>query len=159
MTGKTHLIAGLAAGEAAQYLAGYYPGDPFFLGACLAGAIIPDICHSGSKIGRKLPFLSRIISLLFGHRTVTHSLFFMILAGLAASFFSISPGIRLGLLVGIGSHLLLDAATPQGVSLLWPLPWKVRLPVRTRTGGAAEHGFFVIIVVAALFMGWSMYIV
>lgn len=159
MTGKTHIIAGLAAGEAVQYLAGIYPDDPFFLGACLVGGMIPDICHAGSKIGRKLPMLSRLIRLLFGHRTVTHSLFFMILIGFGLSFFSVSPGIRLGLLIGVGSHLLLDAATPQGIALLWPLQLKCRLPFHTRTGGAGEHGFMVLVTLAALYMGFTMYLI
>lgn len=158
MTGKTHIIAGIAAGEAVQYFTDLYPNDPIFLGACVLGAIVPDICHSGSKIGRKLPFLSRVIRLLFGHRTVTHSFFFIILLGFLLSFFSVSEGIRSGLLIGVASHLVLDAATARGIALLWPIKLKVRLPFYTHTGGAAENVFMMIITLACLYMGYHMYV-
>ncbi len=158
MTGKTHIIAGLAAGEAAQFFSDMFPNNPFFLGACIIGAIIPDICHTGSKIGRKLPLLSHIIRLLFGHRTVTHSLLFMIALGAVLSFFSVPTGIRSGLLIGIASHLLLDAATTRGIAFLWPIKLKVRLPLYTRTGGSVEHVFMILITLATLYMGYTMYL-
>lgn len=158
MTGKTHIIAGLAVGEAVQYFTGQYTDAPLFLGACVVGAMLPDICHTGSKIGRKLPFISHFIRLLFGHRTVTHSLIFMILIGWALSFITSAPWIHYGLLLGIGSHLLLDAATTRGILLLWPIKLKVRLPFYTHTGGSVEHLFMVVITLATLYMGWNMYV-
>ncbi|VEB43121.1 Inner membrane protein ydjM [Chromobacterium violaceum] len=40
----------------------------------LAGSLLPDIDHPKSWLGRRIPFLSRPISYLFGHRGITHSL-------------------------------------------------------------------------------------
>jgi inner membrane protein len=40
---------------------------------------------------------------------------------------------------GWASHLLLDALTPAGVPLLWPLPARVRLPPGITTGGLLEQ--------------------
>lgn len=158
MTGKTHIIAGLAAGEAVQYFTDQHPNGPLFLGVCVMGALLPDICHTGSKIGRKLPFLSHLIKLLFGHRTITHSLLFMILLSSALTFLAVPSWIRIGLLIGIASHLVLDAATARGIALLWPIKLKVRLPIYTRTGGTAEHIFMVFITLATLYMGYNMYL-
>jgi inner membrane protein len=50
MTGKTHIIGGLAASLAVSQFTNY---DPVLLvGAGVVGGLIPDICHGGSKIGR-----------------------------------------------------------------------------------------------------------
>lgn len=43
------------------------------------GALIPDICHTQSKIGRRFPILSKAVSSVFGHRTFTHSLLFLLI--------------------------------------------------------------------------------
>ena len=40
-------------------------------------SILPDICHTQSKIGRRFR-LTSFVRILFGHRTFTHSLLFII---------------------------------------------------------------------------------
>lgn len=60
MTGKTHIMGGIASCTAAAY---YYGFDPVLMAASGAvGALIPDICHTQSKIGRKFPILSKVVS-------------------------------------------------------------------------------------------------
>lgn len=82
MTGKTHIMGGVASCTAAAYFYGY---DPVFMTASgVIGALIPDICHTKSKIGRRLPILSAVISSVFGHRTFTHSLLFLLITAFAA---------------------------------------------------------------------------
>lgn len=39
----------------------------------LIGSVLPDIDESRSYIGKRIPFLSRPVNLLFGHRGLTHS--------------------------------------------------------------------------------------
>jgi len=158
MTGKTHMIGGLTVGAVSQYV-GYFSGDILFLGACVAGSILPDICHGGSKIGRKLPILSHFIRLIFGHRTVTHSLLFMIILGALLPLTPIPTSIISGIFIGIASHLLLDAATARGIELLWPISIKVRLPFYTHTGGLIEHVVMVSMVIITGYMGYQMYII
>ncbi|GAA0607581.1 metal-dependent hydrolase [Virgibacillus siamensis] len=159
MTGKTHLIGGLTAGIAAQYFADYHAQDLLFLASCTAGALVPDICHGGSKIGRKLPVLSHLIRILFGHRTVTHSLLFMVALGAILSSTPLPAGITAGILIGIASHLLLDAATARGIALLWPLNLKIRLPIYTHTGGLFEQILMALMVVLVGYIGFQMYVV
>src|SRR5699024_2134058 len=158
MTGKTHMIGGLTVGAVSQY-AGYFSSDLLFIGACVAGSILPDICHGGSKIGRKLPLLSHLIRLIFGHRTVTHSLLFMIILGALMPLTPITTSIISGILIGIASHLLLDAATARGIELLWPMSIKVRLPIYTHTGGIVEHAVMVSMALVTGYIGYQIYLV
>lgn len=137
MTGKTHIVGGVASGMA---LASVTPLDPttlVFAGA--VGGLLPDICHGGSKIGRKFPILSKIINTIFGHRTFTHSLLFLLLVWIVLEMLIPIDAIKVGVLVGMISHLILDAATKNGIKLLYPLQVTVRFPVTTRTGGAVEY--------------------
>ncbi|MCI3987328.1 metal-dependent hydrolase, partial [Bacillus vallismortis] len=70
MTGKTHIMGGISSCTAAAY---YYGFDPALMAASGAvGALIPDICHTQSKIWRRYPIRAKVVSSVFGHRTVTH---------------------------------------------------------------------------------------
>ncbi len=92
MTGKTHLIGGVVACQAADIFLFQNEGQFSYYAAGLIGALIPDICHTHSKIGRRLPVLSKVVSTLFGHRTFTHSLLFLLLINLVFLYFF--PGTR-----------------------------------------------------------------
>lgn len=137
MTGKTHLVGGVAS---CVLVANFTEYDPLVLTAAGAvGSLIPDICHGGSKIGRRFPLLSKIVNVLFGHRTFTHSLLFLALTSILIVALSDSSAILIGYIVGVVSHLILDAATKNGIQLLYPFKLTVRLPLTTRTGGAVEY--------------------
>ncbi|MFJ5964581.1 metal-dependent hydrolase [Bacillus sp. NPDC093026] len=151
MTGKTHIMGGVAACSAAAY---YYGYDPITMTAAgSVGALIPDLCHTKSKIGRKFPLLSTLISSVFGHRTFTHSLLFMLIIYLIATTYIPNDSLRFGLLVGIASHLLLDAGTVNGIKFLFPATIKVRLPFYVKTGSTGEQ-----VVLAALTIVTCYYI-
>lgn len=160
MTGKTHIAGGIAACAVIQQLVGLHGTETAMLMVAGAGgALIPDICHAGSKVGRRLPLLARMIRLLFGHRTVTHSLLSLIMVGvLLFSLASDYPAIRDGILIGMMSHLTLDAATVRGIELLWPLRQKVRLPLYTKTGSLTEYILFILFVVAIFWFGVAVHL-
>lgn len=90
----THAIIGVALSEALML-------NPITV---ILGAIIPDLDY---VIGIQ-------------HRTITHSLLFVIITCLVVWKFK---GKRSGyaLLIGLASHLMLDTITPMGVPLLWPI--------------------------------------
>ncbi|MCY8478064.1 metal-dependent hydrolase [Bacillus atrophaeus] len=156
MQGKTHTVGGAAAAVIAAQVMNL--GDPALVAASGAiGGIVPDICHGGSKIGRRLPILSKIINLLFGHRTFTHSLLFLLIVG-GIGFYNVpgdSLNLFIGFMVGMGSHLLLDAATKNGIAFFYPLKIKVRLPFTTRTGSFIEYVVFAAITVFLVYSGWK----
>lgn len=156
MTGKTHIIGGIAASLAFAQITNY---DPILLvGAGVVGAVIPDICHSGSKIGRAFPALSKIINRLFGHRTFTHSLLFLALAAFLLESFMTIEAISAGLLVGMISHIVLDMATKRGVKLFFPFKWTVRFPVTATTGGTSEYLVFALLSLLTVYFGYGVFL-
>ncbi|MEK5298507.1 metal-dependent hydrolase [Bacillus sp. FSL R5-0659] len=151
MTGKTHIMGGIAASTAVAY---YYGFDPVKMAAAgSAGALIPDLCHTKSKIGRKFPLLSTLISSVFGHRTFTHSLLFLLIIYFLATTYIPNDSLSIGLLVGMASHLILDAGTVNGIKFLFPASIKVRLPFYVKTGSTGEQ-----VVLAALTVVTCYYI-
>ena len=60
-------------------------------------ALLPDIDHPESLIGRVFLPLSKYIQRKYGHRTVTHSVFAILIVALA-----LSPLLVLGLLLQVG---------------------------------------------------------
>ncbi len=155
MTGKTHIIGGLAASLAFAQVTSY---DPVLLvGAGVIGAVLPDICHGGSKIGRAFPVVSKVINILFGHRSFTHSLLFLVLMAVLMDSFVTNESVTAGILVGMGSHLVLDMATKNGIKLLFPLTNRVRFPITTRTGGAVEHVVLVALSLLSVYFGYEAF--
>ena len=137
MTGKTHIMGGIAASTAVAY---YYGFDPATMAAAgSAGALIPDLCHTKSKIGRKFPF--------------THSLLFLLIIYFLATTYIPNDSLSIGLLVGMASHLILDAGTVNGIKFLFPASIKVRLPFYVKTGSTGEQ-----VVLAALTVVTCYYI-
>lgn len=156
MTGKTHITGGIAASLAFAQITNYEP--VILLIGGVAGALIPDICHGSSKIGRALPVLSKLINTIFGHRTFTHSVLFLFLAAMLFQAILPNEALTAGILVGMISHIVLDMATKRGVKLLFPLPITVRLPITTSTGSFAEHVVFAALSVLSVYYGYELFI-
>lgn len=157
MTGKTHIIGGIAASLAFAQITHYDP--VILLCAGTLGALLPDICHGGSKIGRSFPVLSKIINVLFGHRTFTHSLLFLVLAGILLNALGVNEAAGAGILVGMVSHLLLDMATKNGIKLFFPLKITIRFPITATTGGAAEYAVFSALSLLVVYFGYDAFAV
>lgn len=155
MTGNTHIIGGLAASLAFAQVTDYEP--IILVGAGIVGALIPDICHGGSKIGRKFKVLSKVINTLFGHRSFTHSLLFLVLIAILLTSFIDNESIVTGILVGMASHYILDMATKNGIKLLYPLKITVRFPITTRTGGTVEYLVFAVLSLLTVYFGYGVF--
>lgn len=155
MTGKTHIIGGLAASLAFAQVTNYEP--VLLVGAGVIGAMIPDICHGGSKVGRAFPVVSKVINVLFGHRSFTHSLLFLVLMAILMNSFVTIESVTAGILVGMASHLVLDMATRNGIKLLYPLKIRVRFPLTTRTGGAVESMVLAALSLLSVYFGYEAF--
>jgi inner membrane protein len=154
MQGKTHVLGGAAAGL--LYLSVNPVNDPLlFVSSCAIGALIPDIDHTGSTIGRKVPLLDNIISAIFGHRTFTHSLLFLFLTFLLFRFTNWNIDFEFGILIGMFSHLVLDALTKEGIQFLWPIKIRVGIPGGIRTGGPFERVFMLALVLYLAYTGYQ----
>ena len=137
MKWQTHLAGGLAVGAIIST-------NPTAIIVSGISALLPDIDKFNSKMGRAAPVLSIPISIIFGHRGFLHSL---LAAGLLYLItLKLLPSYALYSLVGYLSHLFLDCLTPSGLPLLWPIPFRFRIPV-IRTGSMLETALFVCIVI------------
>jgi inner membrane protein len=140
MTGRTHAACGAFLGA----LTGAVFGSPE-AGAVTGAvaALLPDLDHPGSTIGRRVPVIPVLLEAVAGHRTVTHTVWFCL--ALAAGFGFLGswlagfgvPGVKgfflaLPALAGSLSHLALDSCTRSGVEPLAPLsPWHPKGPIIT----------------------------
>jgi len=127
MTGTTHAAAGAAIGAAIAAPAGIHAAAA---GAAAGGlaALLPDIDHPGSYAGRYLRPVACLLEERFGHReSPTHTLFFVVLAGLVlgvlAAIILKAPLLALSGVLGGISHIILDGMTRSGVK-----PYRVYLP-------------------------------
>ncbi|WP_017547777.1 metal-dependent hydrolase [Salinicoccus carnicancri] len=154
MTGKTHIIGGIASSLASAQLTGLDP--VIMVGAGIIGALVPDICHGGSRMGRALPMISKLINLIFGHRSFTHSLLFLVIISFLMDRILPYEALKNGLMVGMISHLLLDMATRSGIQLFFPISFKVRFPVTIRTGSLAENLIFSALALVSFYFGWQV---
>lgn len=109
---KTHLALGaLACILAINYLK---PESQLLFGGILIfAAVFPDIDISKSKVGKSFRPVSWIISFLFGHRGLMHTIFPPAIGFLACTYTGFKP-LGIAFLAGYGTHLAGDIVTKQG---------------------------------------------
>ncbi|QKE37321.2 metal-dependent hydrolase [Ferrovum myxofaciens] len=156
MLAKTHVIFGAGSalvGSAVIHLP--LSSSLLMVSAGVIGSLLPDIDHPGSTFGRKIWPVSLIISKVFGHRGITHSL--LAVAGLA--FLLVSnhqlPTVGIGLIVGYLSHLLGDFITPHGIPLFWPARKCYHISRPIKTGGFGENVLATVVLIAGVFLAWN----
>jgi len=133
-TGTTHIAGGALAGA----IVGHLTGDPAT--GAVVGAIaglFPDVDHPGSMVGRRFRPVAVLLETVFGHRSITHTIWFAVgistLAGMLAGAVNgllapfgwvvFSPKlVTLAVGAGVFSHLVLDACTRSGIQPFTPLP-------------------------------------
>lgn len=123
MKGISHMLMGASAGAVLSVaVTGHM--DPVTVSASGIGALLPDLDHPRSKLGRKVLPVSLILWLVIGHRGMSHSLVAWGIIGTLAAVASIyAPALALplsGLALGYGVHLLGDSMTYTGIPLMWP---------------------------------------
>jgi len=154
---KTHIAFSLATGVTALNLFPSLENELFLYGSGLIlGSLLPDIDHVKSKIGRMVPILSKLVFLMFGHRSFFHSLLFIFLLWIILHL--VAPfSFVIGLLLGTGSHLLGDMMTHRGIKLLYPLAWNVRFPLTFKTGGMIEYLLLVLFIGVSIWYGTLLF--
>jgi inner membrane protein len=128
--------------------------------AIALASTLPDIDTEASTIGKALPMISKKVERKFGHRTLTHSVLFVV--GLALILWPLqmlSPGLYTCLLAGYASHPLLDTMTLNGVKLFYPFtnvkcvfPLEVNNPHRYRlqTGSKLDKALGVFFLIGCI---------
>ena len=131
MTAPNHIIGGIAiTGISLSFWNINIFSSPIYLGLSVFASLLPDIDHTKSIIGKMFWPLSKWIDKKYGHRTITHSLTFLIPVFMASLFLElniINPYYNLEgstysyiMLFGIFSHFILDMLTVQGIPLFYP---------------------------------------
>ena len=181
MTGKTHIVGGLALATAATSLAGLYQPHSvkeaatwtaMFLVPAVAGSLAPDIDHGNSKASNVNLFtklLSIFLRITCGHRGVIHSPVFMAIAGMALYLVLTaldSPHameITAGFVTGYFSHLVIDMTNKTGIPLLFPFLWdgpgkpKKFSILGLREGGVSEFLMWVVLVALTGVFGYMVW--
>jgi inner membrane protein len=133
----SHVVVGVAAWTWAAPHLGLPTLDPLALGLTTIGALLPDIDHPSSWVGRRLRVISRPLAATIGHRGVTHSVVAVVLCLLVLRWQGFSRGVIDPLVVGYLSHLGADLLTTSGLRLAWPWPKRQAIGL-CRTGSIGE---------------------
>lgn len=125
MTTPNHIAGGLVfTGTMLSFYNQNIFSSPFYVGACVAFSLIPDIDTPQTIPGKAVYPFAVAINRRFGHRTITHSLLFLAILTLFWTFLSRFIGLdsiyTKILLFAFISHLILDMITIQGVPLFYP---------------------------------------
>jgi inner membrane protein len=142
----THLMFGVAA---FLLMSPVFSGgnEILFLVLVLLGSILPDIDDVHSKIKKASGVIGSIISFMFKHRGIFHSLVMVIILFVLVSFWSSYYAI--GLSIGYLSHLLSDSLTPMGIRIFYPFSsWKLRGPIKVGSAGEWIVLFGLVVLVA-----------
>lgn len=149
MTGKTHAACGAATMLALTVLhrSGLPIGAETYTPALglltvVVGSYAPDVDLKNSTLGQKL----RMISHLFRHRGLTHTLLFpvlltLLMMGLKAQGMAVVPELLLGFNVGWVTHIIADAFNHKGVPILWPIVRKKLHVASVHIGTWQESAF------------------
>ena len=153
MTGKTHTSCGSLVGALTIE---YYQTDLFtsitIMTLAVISSLLPDICHTQSRIGRRFKVLSFFVRILFGHRTFTHSLLFISIIGILLYIIQTPEYYLVSIILGLLSHVILDMLTPRGVKLLYPIPLTIKFPLVFKTGGLVDLSLAGALSIGALYV-------
>ncbi|ATR20094.1 putative membrane-bound metal-dependent hydrolase [Roseomonas mucosa] len=137
MMAGSHIALGAAAWLVAAPKFGLPAVDAASLGLAVLGALLPDIDHPKSWVGKRTRPVSNVIGWIFGHRGITHSALAVAACFVLLLQTDLPRWVMAPLLVGYLSHLVADLLTPGGLRLAWPMKGTWSLPL-CRTGSAFE---------------------
>ena len=148
----THLMIGLVF---FLLFKDYFTGgnEIVFLALLLLASVFPDIDDGKSKMKKASGIIGSVISYLFKHRGIFHSLFMGLLLFVLFIIFWNSY-YAFAILIGYCSHLFGDLITPMGIKIFYPLS-DFKIKGRIKVGGTGEwvvlFGMIILIVKELLF--------
>jgi membrane-bound metal-dependent hydrolase YbcI (DUF457 family) len=128
------------------------PEKIIFLIFFLLATVFVDIDSKKSKIGKH--WYLRPLQWVVSHRGIFHTLFFAIILSGVIYYFNQYAG--LGFFAGYVLHLALDCLTTRGVKLFWPV-FDFKIGFFVHSGGLIEEILFVLVLLADLFLTYSMF--
>lgn len=163
MVATTHQIFGFLVGlitisifNFIGFMPTYFWETILFFLFVLFGSLLPDFDNPKSKLGRKVPFLSYPMYWLFGHRTFTHSLLFVIITWMVTKIIVVLCGANdlytWAITSGVLSHIMGDMVTKKGVPLFYPMKKNIRFFMTFKTGGTVEKLVAVFLVILNIYL-------
>jgi inner membrane protein len=137
----------------------------------IIGAVLPDIDHPRSMIGKLFPYISIPLERKCGHRTVTHSLIGWVISTMLFGFITLMVIWILNIVLKLGfgvwglvprwiaafsisyfSHLVLDMFNKRGVQMFWPDSGRDVIPknAKFRAESGSKSEIFIFLVLLAL---------
>jgi inner membrane protein len=150
MTAPNHITGGIVfTGLFCSFFSINIFANPVFISVTLIGSLLPDIDHTKSWIGKSVYPIAKWLSRNYGHRTITHSLLFLVGVFLISLFieknFRADYSISIILFFSILSHFIFDMVTLAGIPLFYPfyknpcvLP--ANPDMRIRSGNIRQEG-------------------
>src|SRR3989344_1922118 len=132
------------------------PNKIIFVFVIALSSSFPDIDSDKSKIGRKLPLISKIVNLIFGHRKFFHSIFIPIILFFILWYFNLFL-IGLAVFIGYLAHLLGDSITNEGIMPFYPLS-KFNISGLLNTNSILEFLLFLTFSSLSLFLLYKIYL-
>ena len=120
MMAGSHVVVGVAAWTWTAPHLGLPALDPLAIALVMTGALLPDIDHPASWVGRRLRVISRPLAATIGHRGVTRFLVAVLACLVFLRWEGWSRTVIDPLVVGYLSHLAADLLTTSGLRLAWP---------------------------------------
>jgi inner membrane protein len=155
MTAPNHIAGGIVfTGIFCSFFAINIFASPVFIMATVLGSLLPDIDHTKSWIGKSVFPIARWLSRNYGHRTITHSIFFLLGMYVISLFFEktfcVDYSISTILFFSIVSHLIFDMVTLAGIPLFYPLyknpcVLPANPDMRIRSGNIRQEGIILFI--------------
>lgn len=165
MKGSTHILGGVTMAISLTAMAGIYLPEVshatiewssvgsfcLYISGASTGSVLPDIEKKGSTISNKHKFISLLSRCICSHRGITHSLLALCVVGaLLFPFALLIPSgygyaYMTGVLIGYGSHLLLDSLNPTGVPFFYPFSETKFSFAKIKTGGFVEWLFSILL--------------
>lgn len=150
MTAPNHIAGGIVfTGLFCSFFSINIFANPVFIIVTILGSLLPDIDHTKSWIGKSVYPIAKWLSRNYGHRTITHSIFFLVGIFLISLFieknFREDYSISTILFFSMLSHLIFDMVTLAGIPLFYPfyknpcvLPANPEM--RIRSGNIRQEG-------------------
>jgi inner membrane protein len=76
MTAPNHITGGIVFTGLFLFFPLIFFANPIFISVTILGSLLPDIDHTKSWIGKSVYPIAKWLSRNYGHRTITHSIFF-----------------------------------------------------------------------------------
>nr|WP_181716102.1 metal-dependent hydrolase [Flavobacterium sp.]QJS06639.1 membrane-bound metal-dependent hydrolase [Flavobacterium sp.] len=155
MTAPNHIAGGIIfTGLFCSFFSVNIFANPIFISATVIGSLLPDIDHTKSWIGKSVYPIAKWLSSNYGHRTITHSIFFLLTVFLISIFieknFREDYSISTILFFSILSHFIFDMVTIAGIPLFYPLyknpcVLPANPEMRIRSGNVRQEGIILFI--------------